>query len=170
VERFGTRESEARLVAGIAAGTGPFADAVDSLVGCLLSELGGYSARPTDGVIFEWEEIADREAGGTGVVVMIDGQRVEPLRVSFRLDRSGRGLSSGSVCFGDADRDEVPYGSAKHERMIREILVDPGAEFRWKACFHRDARGWRDVPLGGPPGPDTDSQTADPRRRGGRRG
>lgn len=136
--------AEQALVDCIASGVGELHDVVDQLVGGLLASI-GYSARATDGVLFEWESVEARRARGVGIVVMIDGQFVEPLRVAFELDAAGRALTSGLVDFGDSDSVDAPYGSRTHRRMCKRMLLDPEVEFPWVARFRRLPGGWQRV-------------------------
>lgn len=114
---------------------------VDALLARLLANIHGYSARATDGVIFEHSRINGRQAMASGVVVMIEDQTVEPVRVEFTLDAAGTTLSTASVHFGDTTRT-VGFGS-KEDRMLRHaIIVNPAADFPWKERFHRNRTGW----------------------------
>jgi hypothetical protein len=136
---------EQELVDCIARGSRPFHDAVDAFVGQLLSEV-GYSHRPTDGVLFEWKSIEHGRAAGTGIIVMIDHQQVQPLRVEFVLDATSGGLASGFVHFGSTDVPDAPYGSHAHRELVKQMLADPTVEFPWIERFYRDSDGWHREP------------------------
>ncbi len=136
---------EQLLVDSIIAGVEPLHEAVDGLLSCLLSGVDGYSHRPTDGVLFKHTEVTDCKFLGSGLVVLIDGQLVEPLRVELSLNGSKTELQFGLVCLGDEKRAAVGYGSKEHRRMALEILADPQLEYSWKERFRRDDAGWHRV-------------------------
>ena len=121
-----------------------FGDAVDDLVGFLLSGI-GYYGRPTDGVIFEYTEQKGNCVFGSGVAIMIEGQLVEPLRVEFTFNCSKTKLENGLVYFGDASTPAVRFGSREHWKLLKQIILDPRIEYPWKECFRRDATGWINV-------------------------
>ena len=121
-----------------------FADAVDVLVGHLLSGVPGYSARPTDGVLLEHFRISGREGVASGVVILIEQQTVEPLRVKFVLNDSGA-LDEGWVHFGDTARDIVQYGTSEHRKLSKEIIADSDRNYSWRETFWRDGEGWHRV-------------------------
>jgi hypothetical protein len=118
-----------------------FANAVDALVGHLLSGVPGYSTRPTDGVLLEHPRISKREATASGVVILIEQQTVEPLRVNLSVTDSGA-LHRGWVYFGDAARDVVRYGTREHRKLSMEIIANPDRNYAWKESFWRDGDGW----------------------------
>jgi len=129
---------------------GRFFAAVDVLVGHLLSGVPGYSARPTDGVLLEHFRLSGRGGVATGVVILIEGQTVEPLRVKFVVNDSGA-LDQGWVHFGDTARDIVRYGTREHRKLSNEIIAYPDRNYSWKETFCRDDEGWHrlDGPRGG---------------------
>ncbi|MCB9882573.1 MAG: hypothetical protein H6834_12355 [Planctomycetes bacterium] len=133
--------AEQNLVDRIVRRSRSFHEAVDTLVSQLLCEAGNLG-RSTDGVLFTWETIEEGRASGTGLVVLIERQTVQPLRVEFVLDATGSELASGFVHFGNADLPDVPYGSPPHHKMVRQILANPLVEFPWIERFHRDMEGW----------------------------
>jgi len=135
-----TENCERVLVESILAATDLEAS-VDALLSHLLSDLSGYHARSTDGVSFEHSRVVAGQAAASGVVIMIDDQTVEPLRVEFTLDTSRTKLSTGSVCFGDKTRN-VSYGSREDRRLRRAIIANPDVEFSWKESFYRGGDGW----------------------------
>jgi hypothetical protein len=136
-----TENCERVLVESILADS-DLAASVDHLLSHLLSELSGYQGRPTDGVSFEYSRVTGGQAAASGVVVMIENQTVEPLRVEFTLDLSSLNVSTGSVCFGDKTRN-VAYGSREDRKLRHAIIANPDVEFSWKECFYRGGDGWR---------------------------
>lgn len=143
---------EKELVDCIRRGSRPFHEAVDVFVGQLLSEC-DHGRRPGDGVLFEWETVEPGRATGTGIIVMIDGQLVQPLRVGFELDATTGGLASGFVHFGNADLPDASYGSQAHRKLAKQILADPAVEFPWIERFYRHSDGWYREPPNTPPQP-----------------
>lgn len=134
-------EIEKELLDCIARGTRPFHEVVDAFVGQLLGE-SMISDRWSDGVLFEWESIEHNRASGAGVVVLIDGQIVQPLRVEFELDPTTGCMVAGFVYFGNTDLPNVAYGSQAHRKLSMQILADPTVDFAWIERFFRDALGW----------------------------
>jgi len=122
-----------------------FAEALDAFVGQQLAEV-GYSARPTDGVLLSWQELQDDGAFAFGVVVMIDDQVVEPLRVQLGLNPARTGFASGLVQFGRRSTGASAYDSDGHHRMARQILGNRSLEFPWREQFHRSSGGWCRLP------------------------
>jgi hypothetical protein len=137
---------EQRLLESVVRKSPDFAEVVDAFVGQLLAEA-GYSRRLTDGVLFSWEELQGDGAFGFGLILMIEGQWVEPLRVQLRLNPARRGLASGIVQFGSRDHGDVAYGGSEHHRMARQILGNRSLEFAWREQFHGGPEGWRRLPL-----------------------
>lgn len=138
-------DAEQRLIDSIVQRPRDFADALDAFVGQLLAE-SGHGGRPTDGVVLAWEELGALGAFGFGVVVMIAGQCVEPLRVQFALDPTRSSIASGSVQFGERGSGPAAYGSGAHHAITRRILGDRGHEFDWKEQFVAGPDGWRRMP------------------------
>jgi hypothetical protein len=114
---------------------------VDALLSRLLSQRPGYSARATDGVVFEQQLVTPRQVVATGLATMF-GQTIEPVRVELALDAGRRQLVAGSVCFGDASRT-VSFGWRDHRALRDQLLVDPQVDFAWKERFRRADDGWR---------------------------
>jgi hypothetical protein len=97
-------------------------------------------------VLFEWETIEGGRATGTGLVIMIDGQLVQPLRVEFVLDATSSCLASGFVRLGSADVRDASYGSQAHRNLVKQMLADPTVEFPWIERFYWDSKGWHREP------------------------
>jgi hypothetical protein len=136
---------EQRLLESIVRKAPDIAEVVDAFVGQLLAEV-GYPGRPTDGVLFSWEEFHDDRFFGFGLVVMIEGQRVAPLRVQLGPDPARCRFASGLVQFGTRDHGAVAYGSGEHHRMARQILANRSLEFDWMEQFHAGPDGWSRLP------------------------
>ena len=136
---------EQRLLESVVRKSPDFAQVVDAFVGQLLAEA-GYPGRPTDGVLFSWQEFQDDGAFGFGLVVMIEGQWVEPLRVQLCLNPARCALASGLVQFGSRDHGAVAYGGSEHHRMERQILGNRSLEFAWREQFHGGPDGWSRLP------------------------
>jgi hypothetical protein len=137
-----TEDYELMIVEG-AGDDGRFADAVDGLLGHLLSGIPGYSARATDGVILHYSRISEVEVISGGIAVMIADQIVEPIELRFVLDRSTKSISSGWVNFGNSENARpIKYGSREHRKLQDEINVRGSASYCWKERFQRDGGGW----------------------------
>ena len=119
-----------------------FHDAADSLLGHLLSTEDGCSPRATDGILFQWQEVKDLRASGSGIVVLIDGQRVEPVRIRLDLDAGESSVATGDVWFGDRHRGGYLFNSKEHHALVNQIWLNREVEFDWKLHFHRDKAGW----------------------------
>jgi hypothetical protein len=139
-------DTEQRLLESIVRRSPDFAEILDAFVGQLLAESGYPGRRPTDGILLSWEELRDDGAFAFGVVVLIEGQWVEPVRVRILLNPERGGLASGLVQFGCRDHGSVAYGSSAHHRMARRILGDRDLEFAWREQFHGGPDGWRRLP------------------------
>lgn len=139
---IGAMDTERNLIECIRQGSVDFPDALDAFVGQLLTEV-GYAPRPTDGVILSRQVVESGRARGVGVVVMVEDQRVEPLRFDFAIDTSGRSIQSGVVCFGDSESIGPRYSGPEHHRMVRLMLASEDVELSWIERFVRDPGGWR---------------------------
>jgi hypothetical protein len=119
-----------------------FAKSVDILLGLLFSEVPDVLNRVTDGVLFESFEVATNEIAASGIAILIDGQKVQPLRIELQFDADQSQIIAGTLHFGDAGRPPAPYGSSAHGKLARQIIASPRRDFSWEHFWRRTAHGW----------------------------
>ena len=152
--------AERALVRQFADEASTLAPAIEALLCTLLAEAMG-SARPTDGLLFEYARREAQGYFGVGLAVLIADQSRAPFRVRLALTPAGEALQSGQVCFGlrtvapenDAVRTRGeqrggrhhPASAAAAQRLARQLLADPQTELAWRHVFERDAHGWHRV-------------------------
>ncbi len=133
---------EDRVASSIARGSPQFHASAESLLLHLLATTGAFIGRPTDGILWEWEDCRWPHGFGLGIALLIDGQRAEPVRFELVLSESGRGLASGDVWFGDRELGGFEIDSTQHRDLVKKMLADRWVELQWKLHFRRGADGW----------------------------
>lgn len=133
---------EDELVEQVTGNEGPSADALDTLLGALLSLVPGFSPRASDGVLMQHEERSGLSYFGAGIAILVSGQLVEPVAFDFTVNSDGGALSVGTVMFGRPKGPDACYGSPEHGKISKSILLNPRGNREWRYVFNRTVNGW----------------------------
>lgn len=122
--------TQADLVATIASGSAPDADALEAFLDDVLSSIAGLRPRLSDGVVVLREEVEPTTCFMVGKVFLIADQTTEPVCVQLALASEGATLRSGAIRFGNAARD----AHRRRDRVETMLLAFPHeavADIEW---------------------------------------
>lgn len=116
-------------------------EAVEALVGALLTALAGWPARATDGFVPLREEASESGYFAAGKMFLIEDQRSVPAVVELRFDAEGR------VVAGAVKVEVEPAGRGRVEARLFAHPHEMAEALPWVHRFERGAGGWGPVGL-----------------------